>query len=336
MRESFIFHAEYIDDLPDAYRPTFTMYAVNYGIYGIEPEFTANSLELALWAKIKRRIDHDIEEWENTRSNRSKAGSSHKGNQYTKKTSDASTPSEPIGQIGTDWNTMEQDGTDGTVNVSVSVNESVNVNDSAHTHDEEIVCVPSSPTEPPKRVNLGTIQKDMFNLISEHNKTASPERRIPCSRNLLNFMQKESRELLSAIGTDEAPDRVMSALKNFLQIASSDTWQKSFSWRTFCRNFESYTPEFFSITRYVNGAPETDDVTKRPDFIFLQKHKGDPHFSRHAFRDHKDAWESAGRPDGEAYYRLQDEWVKAGPPPECLSLYTSYDDFEPREVAHAV
>ena len=333
MRESFIFHAEYIDDLPDAYKPTFTMYAVNYGIYGIEPEFSDSSLELALWAKIKRRIDHDIEEWENTRTNRSKAGSSHKGNQYTKKASDSSAPSEILEQIGTDWNTMEQDGTDGTVNVSVSVNESVN--EFAHTQSP-IVCVSDNPTEPPKRVNLGTIQKDIFNLISEHNKTASPERRIPCSRNLLSFTQKESRELLSAIGTDETPERVMSALRNFLQVASSDTWQKSFSWRTFCRNFESYTPEFFTITRYVNGAPETDDVTKRPDFIFLQKHKGDPHFSRHAFRDHKDAWESAGRPDGEAYYRLQDEWVKAGPPPECLSLYTTYDDFEPREVADAV
>ena len=334
MRESFIFHAEYIDDLPDAYKPTFTMYAVNYGIYGIEPEFSDSSLELALWAKIKRRIDHDIEEWENTRSNRSKAGSSHKGNQYTKKASDSSAPSEKMGQSGTNWNTMEQDGTDGTVNVSVSVNESVN--ESAHTHDQQIVCATGSLTEPFKRVNLGTIQKDMFELISEHNKTAPQERRIPCSRNIFSFMQKESRELLSAIGTDEAPERVISALKNFLQVASSDTWQKSFSWRTFCRNYESYTPEFFSMSRYVNGAPETDDVTKRPDFVFLQKHKGDPHFSRHAFRDHKDAWESAGRPDGEAYYRLQDEWVKAGPPPECLSLYTSYDDFEPREVADAV
>ena len=84
--------------------------------------------------------------------------------------------------------------------------------------------------------------------------------------------------------------------------------------------------------RYVNEAQDTDDVTKRPYFIFAQKHKDDPHFSRHAFRDHKDEWEAQGRPDGDAYYRLQDEWVKAGPPEECKDLYTAYDDFEPREA----
>lgn len=329
MRESFIFHAEYIDDLPDDYKPTFTMYAVNYGIYGTEPSL--DGLEVALWAKIKRRIDYDIEEWENTRSNRSKAGSSHKGNQYTKKTSDtpsdnaAPVESDTMVQNGTDWNTMEQDGTNGTVNVSVNVNESVN--EFAHTQKNN-VC--ASEALPPSGKHLGQIQKDIFELITEHNKTAPQERRIPCSRSLLNFVQKESRELLSAIGTEESPERVIQTVKNFLQVASSDTWQKSFTWRTFVRNYESYTPEFFTITRYVNNAPETDDVTKRPDYIFLQAHKSDPHFSRHAFRDHKTEWESAGRPDGEVYYRLQDAWVKAGPPEECRSLYTSYDDFEPR------
>ena len=149
MRESFIFHAEYIDDLPDDYKPTFTMYAVNYGIYGTEPSLTG--LEVALWAKIKRRIDHDIEEWENTRSNRSKAGSSHKGNQYTKKTSD--TPSDNVAPVesdtmehnGTDWNTMEQDGTNGTVNVSV--NDSVNVSDSVNVAEAK----PAEPAPARKR-----------------------------------------------------------------------------------------------------------------------------------------------------------------------------------------
>ena len=30
MRESFIFHAEYIADLPDEYKARFAMYAINY------------------------------------------------------------------------------------------------------------------------------------------------------------------------------------------------------------------------------------------------------------------------------------------------------------------
>ena len=64
MRESFIFHAEYIDDLPEEFKSVFAMYAINYGIYGEEPTLTG--LEVALWAKIKRRIDYDIECWEST------------------------------------------------------------------------------------------------------------------------------------------------------------------------------------------------------------------------------------------------------------------------------
>lgn len=57
-RESFVFHAEFIADLPSEYRAKFAMYAVNYGIDGIEPEIS-DVLENALWVRIKRRIDDD-------------------------------------------------------------------------------------------------------------------------------------------------------------------------------------------------------------------------------------------------------------------------------------
>ena len=72
MRESFVFHAEFIDDLPEEYRPQFMAYAVNYGIYGIEPD--VSGLEKALWLKIKRRIDRDADSWEETKSVRAAAG----------------------------------------------------------------------------------------------------------------------------------------------------------------------------------------------------------------------------------------------------------------------
>lgn len=82
MRESFVFHAEFIDDLPEEYRLQFMTYAVNYGIYGIEPE--VNGLESALWKKIKRRIDADTEAYTQKKAARSAAGKKHKGNQYTR------------------------------------------------------------------------------------------------------------------------------------------------------------------------------------------------------------------------------------------------------------
>ena len=54
-RESFIFHAEYIEDLPEENKAEFLMYVYNYAIKGIEPELS--SFAKTAWIKIKRRID---------------------------------------------------------------------------------------------------------------------------------------------------------------------------------------------------------------------------------------------------------------------------------------
>lgn len=56
-KESFVFHKDFIEDLPDEYKPVFAMYAINYGIYSIEPELT--DFALTLWKKIKRTIDSE-------------------------------------------------------------------------------------------------------------------------------------------------------------------------------------------------------------------------------------------------------------------------------------
>lgn len=153
MRESFVFHAEYIDDLPDEFRPTFAMYAINYGIYGNEPELSG--LEIAIWAKIKRRIDFDRENWENVRDSRSNAGKSHKGNQYTKKNKmeqigTNGTEFQSVGQTGTQPDKMEQVGTNGTVNVNVTDNVSVSVTDDVSvTESSYAAFAPPEPETPP-------------------------------------------------------------------------------------------------------------------------------------------------------------------------------------------
>lgn len=64
MRESFVFHKDYIDDLPSQYKAEFTQYTVNYGLYGELPPLTGDMLESALWAKIRRRIDTEAEKYE--------------------------------------------------------------------------------------------------------------------------------------------------------------------------------------------------------------------------------------------------------------------------------
>lgn len=57
MRESFVFHAEYIEDLPEEYKERFLRYVYEYGIHEKLPELTG--LELTIWKKTQRRIDID-------------------------------------------------------------------------------------------------------------------------------------------------------------------------------------------------------------------------------------------------------------------------------------
>ena len=64
MRESFIFHADYIDDLPPQHKAEFMQYTIDYGLYDKTPPLSADMLEYALWAKIKRRIDTEAEKYE--------------------------------------------------------------------------------------------------------------------------------------------------------------------------------------------------------------------------------------------------------------------------------
>ncbi|MCM1220493.1 MAG: DUF6291 domain-containing protein [Lachnospiraceae bacterium] len=66
MRESFVFHAEYIDDLPDDYKDVFAMSAINYALYGKEPDFDKDTLTYSLWLKVVRRIDAEGEKYQKT------------------------------------------------------------------------------------------------------------------------------------------------------------------------------------------------------------------------------------------------------------------------------
>lgn len=298
MRESFVIHTEYIEDLPEENKAEFLMYIYNYGAKGEEPEL--DGFANTVWLKIKRRIDADIEQYENTISARSAAGKKHKGNQYTKTL-------EQNGTNGTQFQTTEQDGTNGTVNVFVSDNEFENDNDT-HT-DTKSACVPAYIPGPNKKINKELAER-MHAMVQEHNETAPKERRVPISNNLFNFSCKEMRELLSTVGTLEAgsPATILNALHNFLKVCKSDTWQKSHSWSTFCKHYADYTPEFFTLERYLNAEPQTDDASKKPENVFYFAHKDNPNFHVETFQKHIADWKAEGRPDGPAYMALQEKW----------------------------
>lgn len=142
MRESFVLHAEYIEDLPEELKGAFLRYIYEYGINEIEPELSG--LELTVWLKIKRRIDDDVEAYErkiaNLKQNRNRTATGTKTVPTTETRTDTErTPSD---------NRTETDGktenTAGDRADSVSVNDSVNVS----VNDIECVSVAETPAEP--------------------------------------------------------------------------------------------------------------------------------------------------------------------------------------------
>ena len=82
MRESFVFHAEYIEDLPEEYKAQFVEYTVNYGLTGRSPEIEDGTLESTVWKKIARRIDAEAEKYRITSERRKEAALRRYGKVY--------------------------------------------------------------------------------------------------------------------------------------------------------------------------------------------------------------------------------------------------------------
>ena len=149
MRESFVLHAEYIEDLPEELKGAFLRYIYEYGINEIEPELSG--LELTVWLKIKRRIDDDVQAYErkvsNLKQNRNRTATGAK----TATTTDNRTDTERTPNGHRTENTTEEEKSNGdrtdSVSVNVSVNDSVNVSDSVNVAEAK----PAEPAPARKR-----------------------------------------------------------------------------------------------------------------------------------------------------------------------------------------
>ena len=197
-------------------------------------------------------------------------------------------------------------------NENVNENEKENVN----THNEneaENVRVPAYIQR--ARENANKINKDLAErllaMVQLHNEEVPKDRRVPVSNDLFKFSCKEMRELIGAVGAYESPEKVREALRNFLKVCNSDTWQKSHSWSTFCKHYTDYTPEFFTLERYLNKEPETDDATQKPEYKFYMRMRTEARFHVETFQAHIEDWKAEGRPEGAEYFRLQDKWEVA-------------------------
>ena len=186
---------------------------------------------------------------------------------------------------------------------NVNANDNGNENENAHTD----ACVPAYIPEPDKKINKELAER-MHAMVQEHNETAPKDRRVPISNNLFNFSCKEMRELIATTGPYESPANALNALQNFLKVCKSDTWMKSHTWSNFCKHYTDYTPEFFTLERYLNAEPQTDDATQKPEYKFYMTMRTNAKFHVETFEKHIDDWKAEGRPDGADYFALQDKW----------------------------
>lgn len=185
-RESFVIHAEYIDDLPDEYKCAFLMYIYDYGINGNAPELTG--LENAIWLKIKRRIDADTSTYDKKIRNLRQFKTSD-----TDKTLSDTDNTESIA----DKALSDTDNTESDTEKALSGSVYVSVNDTEFVNDD--VCVSEFPGLPPESTPTDTRQpkpvQDYADKIFNIFKTA----RLPCcNNNIISFYAKGFLSRLAA------------------------------------------------------------------------------------------------------------------------------------------
>lgn len=290
MKDSFVIHAEYIEDLPEENKAEFLMYIYNYGCKGIEPEL--KGLALTVWTKIKRRLDEDEATYNKKIKGNSAGGKKHIGNQYTRK-KEMEVNGSDFQIAPTEWKSMEVNGSRGTEFVSVSDNESVYESEGESVKEP----VPASESPSPS-AGYAELQQNVYKKIQEHNKSVPVESKIPVSSSLLTFVQKEFRELLDVM-RGSPPSVILQTVENLLKSAREQR-KKKYSWYFFLKDINEYRPEYFQEK---TGRPS--DMSS-DDFFNLMKDK--PGFNMVLFCKHEQDWIKAGKPFDDAYFELQRTW----------------------------
>lgn len=170
IRESFVFHAEYIEDLPEENKAQFFLYIYNYGINGVIPQL--DGLTQTVWTKIQRRIDADIEAWEQTKIQRSESGrkggiqsgiTRRKKNEANEALLQNDEANEAPLQV------LEVNEANEAVSVSVSVSDTVSVIDNVSVQSDK-------PTPPPRKKFTKPTVLEIHDYAEEKNLRDDSER----------------------------------------------------------------------------------------------------------------------------------------------------------------
>ncbi|MBQ1776565.1 MAG: hypothetical protein IIZ93_00260 [Acidaminococcaceae bacterium] len=282
-----------IDAMPAEMKLRFYVFVTDYGMYDKEPE-DLTEIEKLIWIPMKDLID----------SCKSARGGAPEGNQNAKKTTETTKNNQNnVDLIETTETTLSNDNGNG----NGKVKENDNTQSQSEEEPAENVRVPAYIPDPNQKINKD-LAGTLLSMIVAHNSQTEKDRKVPVSNNIFTFSCKEMRELIAAVGPDETPAKILTALENYLKVCRSDTWMRSHTWSNFCKHYTDYTPEFFTWERYLNAEPQTDDATQKPEYKFYMQMRTNAKFHVETFQAHIDDWKAEGRPEGADYLALQDKW----------------------------
>ena len=241
-RETFVMHAEYIEDLPEEAKAQFLMYVYNYGIHGIVPELTG--FEKTAWVKIQRRIDADIGTYEkkcaNLKQNRNKAP----------KTPDTDkAPSDTENEVSE----TENEKSAGDIDIEFD-NEFVN---ELETENES--AAPQLPIResPP----MQAYAKKIFDIFQAAG--------LPCARgNFISFLQRDFKNGIGHLQRHYHSDDVIGAAENYARTVNDPesfiTGKYSFDRFVTFKNFVDYLPANYNPDNFKDSRkPAPTDPPKK-------------------------------------------------------------------------
>lgn len=221
-----------------------------------------------------------------------------------------------------------------------NVNENVNVN--VNENERESVNGDSQPplSSPPLAFSSPEQEYSdaVFKIFSEAG--------CPCQNgNPLTFLQKDFKDGLETLHRTQGlqnlhSDDVIQACRNYASVLLDSrmyvTNRYSFPKFIQTKNFTDYLPQNFVRENFVlygqkrqaqdtgqariQSPPEIPLEDAKQDFLI--KMQGDPRFIKPVFCHFAEIWDSCSRPEGEEYFRWQNEMLKDDWSQNCLKMQT--------------
>lgn len=253
MRDSFVIHTEYIEDLPEESKGEFLMHIYNYAAKGMEPSL--DGFAKTVWLKIKRRIDQDCATYDkksrNLKQNKKMSDTESELSETENSLSDTENElSETEEGLSDTENALSE--TEKPLSDGVYVSEFVSVSDS----ESEFESVSESESE---GGGLTSPPQDYSKTIFEIFKGAG----LPCcGNNYISFVQKDFKLALPFLRGLHS-DEVIAASQNYASIFQrSDIdpfWKKQkVPFDRFAeKKIRDFLPENFVLERYLGGKEES-------------------------------------------------------------------------------